>query len=100
MRAMQLLLSWMLVGLAATSCASTSTAPDRTTGSSDLPRAGATKRITAAVPADLPAVPSVLNAGAGGQGRAIQELALAGLTIYDPVGRLHPQLAEAVPPPD
>jgi peptide/nickel transport system substrate-binding protein len=33
----------------------------------------------------------------GGQGNALQEIGLAGLTIYDHLRRIHPQLAEAVP---
>lgn len=96
-----LFVSCALVGLlAAAACAPTAPARDAATGSAEMPRSGPTKRIVAAVPADLPAVPSLLTSGAGGQGRAIQELALAGLTIYDPRGQLHPQLAETVPTPE
>src|SRR5207302_9400176 len=54
--------------------------------------------VTAAIPADPPSVNNTMNPpGVGGQGNALQELVLAGLTIYDPTGRLHPQLAETVP---
>jgi peptide/nickel transport system substrate-binding protein len=57
-----------------------------------------TKRITAAIPADPPSVYNAMNPpGVGGQGNALQELGLAGLTTYDPQSRIHPQLAEAVP---
>src|SRR5687768_6576629 len=66
--------------------------------SGDVPRSGPLKRLTAAVPADPPAVYNVMNPpGVGGQGNALQELGLAGLTIQDHLRRLHPQLAEAVP---
>ncbi len=61
-------------------------------------RSGPTKRVTAAIPADPPAVYNTMNPpGVGGQGNALQELVLAGLTIEDHVRQLHPQLAEAVP---
>ena len=92
------LLTWVLVAMvAAASCAPTAPARDQAIGSPESPRSGPIKRVTAAIPADLPTVYSVLNPGAGGQGRSIQELALAGLTTSDPLGNLHPQLAEAVP---
>jgi peptide/nickel transport system substrate-binding protein len=99
MKRMHLLLTCTLVALVA-ACAPTPPARDQSTGAAEAPRPGTIKRITAAVPAEIPAIPSLLSAGAGGQGRAIQELALAGLTIYDPLGRLHPQLAEAAPTPE
>src|ERR1051325_1742161 len=55
-------------------------------------------RIVAAFPADPPAVYNSMNPpGVGGQGNALQELGLAGLTIYDSNSGIHPQLAEAVP---
>lgn len=98
MRARQLLLTCALVAMtAAASCAPTTPAPDQPIGSSESPGSGRIKRITAAIPAELPTVHSALNPGAGGQGRAVQELALAGLTMYDPIGNLYPQLADAVP---
>lgn len=98
MRERHSLLTCALVALTAVvSCAPTAPAQDRPIGSAESPRSGPIKRVTAAIPAELTTVHGALNAGAGGQGRAIQELVLAGLTTADPLGNLYPQLAEAVP---
>ncbi len=93
----------LLVSLAA-ACGPASTprdqpsSPRQSDPSEQSVRPVSTKRVTAAIPADPPAVYNAMNPpGVGGQGNALQELALAGLTIHDNNSRLHPQLAEAVP---
>jgi peptide/nickel transport system substrate-binding protein len=95
----RLLLSWVLVAVvAAAACAPTPSPREQPAGAAETRRSGPTKRITAAIPADPPAVYNTMNPpGVGGQGNALQELGLAGLTIQDHLRRLHPQLAEAVP---
>lgn len=99
MRERRLILSCALVALiAAASCAPTPPPRDQPTSPVESSRSGPLKRITAAIPADPPAVYNAMNPpGVGGQGNALQELALAGLTIQDHLRRIHPQLAEAVP---
>jgi len=102
MKFLGLLLTAASLASLAVSCAPSPPVTDRpagqSTGSGDAIRPASTKRITAAIPADPPSLYNAMNPpGVGGQGNALQELALAGLTIYDNLGKLHPQLAEAVP---
>ena len=89
----------ILIAIIVAGCAPTpTTRPEIVTGANPAARTGPIKRITAAVPADPPAIYNAMNPpGVGGQGNALQELGLAGLTIEDHVRGLHPQLAEAVP---
>jgi peptide/nickel transport system substrate-binding protein len=89
----------LLVTFGAVSCAPTSPGqPASSQSPSSGAASGAVKRITAAIPADPPSVYNAMNPpGVGGQGNALQELVLAGLTIYDNNAQLHPQLAEAIP---
>ncbi len=99
MRKRHLLLTWaMILFIAAAGCTPTPGARSQPSTPGESARSGPVKRVTAAIPADPPAVYNTMNPpGVGGQGNALQELALSGLTIEDHVRRLHPQLAEAVP---
>ncbi len=97
MRGMHLFVASVLVAVTAALACAPSSARDQPSSSSEAVRPARIQRVTAAIPAELPTVYAALNPGAGGQGRSIQELALAGLTTYDPVGNLYAQLAEAVP---
>src|SRR5687768_6292972 len=98
MRNRSFLFAGTLVALAVlAACAPAAPARDVSSRSGDAPRSGPVKRIVTAIPAELPGVHGDLNPGAGGQARAVQELVVAGLTIAEPLGTLHPQLAEAVP---
>ncbi len=98
MRPQHLLLISVLIAMLMAACAPAPTTRNQPSSVGEPARTGPVKRVTAAIPADPPAVFNTMNPpGVGGQGNALQELVLAGLTIEDHVRSLHPQLAEAVP---
>ena len=88
----------LAVGLA--SCAPPSRPQDSSQTTQPATRPGATKRILAAVTADLPSPRSALSRAAGGTlpgAREVEQLVHAGLAVEDERGALRAQLAEDVP---